>query len=93
MTSDYRFISVQLEQDIIVVTVTLQRISAVPPIRPGTRAGFGLCMYGGQLTIGLNADPSHFDMATAKQLLDAYVREWRRWFVTPTQESSRRRAA
>ena len=27
MTRDYRFISVQLEQDIIVVTVTLQRIS------------------------------------------------------------------
>ena len=61
----------------------LQRIAAVPPIRPGTRAGFGLCAYGGQMTIGLNADASCFDVPAARELLDAYVHQWRRWYTTP----------
>jgi len=59
----------------------LQRIFAVPPIRPGTRAGFGLCDYGGHLTIGLQADALYFDLLGAQQLLDLYIDEWRRWIA------------
>ena len=71
----------------------LQRICVVPPIRTGTRAGFGICTYGRQLTLGLNADPSCFDMTAAQQLLAAYAQEWRQWSTASVEAPFSRDAA
>jgi len=69
------------DQQTIVGNLRLQRISAMPPLRPGTRAGFGLCLYGGHITLGLQADPLSFDRPGAQRLLETFVDEWQQWIA------------
>jgi NRPS condensation-like uncharacterized protein len=57
----------------------LDFVKVTPPVRPGTRAGWGMCICGGRLAISLLTDPFTFDDDAAQQLLDAYVSSLRQW--------------
>jgi hypothetical protein len=59
--------------------VMLTGIYAAPPIRRGTRAGFGICRYGDRIMLSVRCDPQHFTPATSQQLLDDYVKAWLGW--------------
>jgi hypothetical protein len=50
-----------------------------PPVRPGTRAGWGMCISAGRLAIGLLTDPHTFNDDDTQQLLDSYVEAIRQW--------------
>jgi hypothetical protein len=57
----------------------LDFVKVTPPVRPGTRAGWGMCVCGGRLAISLLTDPHTFDDDDTKQLLDMYVTAIREW--------------
>ncbi len=51
----------------------LQRIVAVPPIRPLTRAAIAVLNYGGETTVNLRCDPQFFSEAQAHRFLAEYI--------------------
>lgn len=57
----------------------LDFIKVTPPVRPGTRAGWGMCIAGGRLAISLLTDPHTFNDDDTQQLLDSYVAAIRDW--------------
>jgi hypothetical protein len=57
----------------------LDFIKVTPPVRPGTRAGFGMCICGGRLAISLLTDPHVFNDDDTQRLLDNYVEAIRAW--------------
>lgn len=57
----------------------LDFIKVTPPVRPGTRAGWGMCIAGGRLAISLLTDPHTFNDDDTQQLLDSYVTAIRDW--------------
>jgi len=57
----------------------LDFIKVTPPVRPGTRAGFGMCVCGGRLAISLLTDPYAFNDDDTQRLLDSYVTAIRQW--------------
>jgi len=57
----------------------LDFVRVTPPVRPGTRAGWGMCICGGRLAIGLLTDPYTFNDDDTQQLLDSYVDAIRQW--------------
>jgi NRPS condensation-like uncharacterized protein len=57
----------------------LDSIKVTPPVRPGTRAGFGMCICGGRLAISVLTDPHLFDDADTRRLLDSYANSIRQW--------------
>jgi len=54
--------------------VTLRRVEVLPPLRPLTRATFGVVTYVGRLTITLHHDPRCITSADAERLLGHFVR-------------------
>ena len=54
--------------------VTLRRVEVLPPLRPLTRATFGIVTYVGRLTITLHHDPRCITSADAERLLGHFVR-------------------
>ena len=54
--------------------MTLQRIEALPPVRPMTRASFGLLWHGRRLTVALNYDARHLSASDGRELLAGFVR-------------------
>jgi hypothetical protein len=68
----------------VVGGLPLDFIKVTPPVRPGTRAGFGMCVCGGRLAISLLTDPHLFNDDNTQQLLESYVsaiREWNQFSV------------
>jgi hypothetical protein len=63
----------------VIGNLILKRIYGAPPIRPGTRAGFGLARFGGQLTLTARCDPAAFDEAAARELLRRFADGLRDW--------------
>lgn len=63
----------------VVGGLPLDSIRVTPPVRPGTRAGFGMCVCGGRLAISVLTDPYGFDDDDAQHLLDSYVSAIREW--------------
>lgn len=59
--------------------IRLTRVSAVPPVRPGTRVGVGLCRFGGRLTISILYDPLVFDEETSREFQGAFIERWHDW--------------
>lgn len=57
----------------------LDFVKVTPPVRPGTRAGWGMCICGGRLAISLLTDPFTFNDDDTQELLDEYVGSLRRW--------------
>jgi NRPS condensation-like uncharacterized protein len=57
----------------------LDFVKVTPPVRPGTRAGWGMCICGGRLAISLLTDPFTFSDDDTQQLLDDYVSSLRQW--------------
>lgn len=57
----------------------LRTIGGVPPIRSGTRAAFGLCEFGGRLTVSAQCDANFLERSAAKELLHRYEHAWRDW--------------
>lgn len=57
----------------------LDFIKVTPPVRPGTRAGWGMCVAGGRLAISVLTDPHTFNDDDTQQLLDSYVDAIRDW--------------
>lgn len=55
--------------------VIVDRITGVPPIRPGTRAAIAVVNYGQEMTINLRCDPTTFDAQDTYQLLAIYVEQ------------------
>ncbi len=52
----------------------LEAVFCVPPLRPKTLMGIGLCRCGETLAIGMILDGSRFSEDDAKELLDAYAK-------------------
>jgi NRPS condensation-like uncharacterized protein len=61
----------------------LDFIKVTPPVRPGTRAGWGMCVAGGRLAISLLTDPHLFNDQDTQELLDSYVNAIREWNRMP----------
>ncbi len=59
--------------------VRLEQVVGVPPLRPKTHAGFGICFCSGLMAVSLRADPAHLNPAATEQLLQAYISAWRTW--------------
>jgi hypothetical protein len=57
----------------------LVSVAGAPPVRPGTHAGFGLCVCGGRLTVSLMTDPFGFSFTDTQTLLQRYVSAIRSW--------------
>jgi hypothetical protein len=57
----------------------LEFIQVVPPVRPGTRAVFGMCICSGRLAVSALTDPHTFDDHDTQRLLDHYVSAIRTW--------------
>ncbi len=55
----------------------LERIEFLPPIRPMTRASFGVVCYAGRLTLSLNYDARHLRADEGRLLLDRFVEQLR----------------
>ena len=55
----------------------LERIELLPPIRPMTRASFGVVSYAGRLTLSLNYDARHLRADEGRLLLDRFVQQLR----------------
>lgn len=51
----------------------LEKITGVPPVRPGTRVSIILAYYGHDTYVNLNWDPNEFDESAARLLLAAFV--------------------
>lgn len=61
---------------LVIGDVRLERITGSPPLRPGTRAGFGIGIYAGRIVLNLKCDPWLFTAAETRGLLDRYVAAW-----------------
>jgi hypothetical protein len=55
----------------------LERIDAMPPLRPATNAAFTALTYAGRLSLTLHFDSRAIDPAHAVELIDAYVQQLR----------------
>ncbi len=73
----------------VIGNLMLQAIQGAPPLRRGTRAGFGLCFFASRLAITAQCDSAFFDRAGAEALLGEYLTAWRRWGGLPDVAASR----
>ena len=60
-------------QGLVVGNVVFQGLSGVPPLRPGTRAAFGISTSISTFSISLRWDPRCFSLLDAQRLLGEYV--------------------
>jgi putative ABC transport system ATP-binding protein len=60
-------------QGLVVGDLVLEGIAAVPPVRPGTRAVFGIINTAGTFSVSLKWDPLIYSPQEAQHLLSAYV--------------------
>lgn len=54
--------------------LTVEQVRWTPPVRPWTRAAFGVATYAGRLSVAMNYDPRHFTAAQAEELLKYFQR-------------------
>ena len=52
-----------------------------PPLRPGTRWGFGIFEYARRMTISFRYDTTTITPAAAQNVLNRYVGEWHAWLA------------
>jgi hypothetical protein len=52
-----------------------------PPLRPGTRWGFGIFEYARRMTISFRYDTTTITPAAAQNVLNRYVSEWHAWLA------------
>ncbi|WP_166830403.1 hypothetical protein [Thalassoroseus pseudoceratinae] len=64
---------------IAVGNLRITAIYGLPPIRMGTRAGFGICHCNGEMTLSLQTDPAWFTRTDTRALLESYAQTWRDW--------------
>lgn len=57
----------------------IDAIHVTPPVRPGTRAGFGMVVSGGRLSVSLLTDPHLFDDDDTRAILNSYVEALQTW--------------
>jgi hypothetical protein len=65
----------QTSQGLIVGNTIFRSLTAVPPLRPGTRAAFAIISSADDLTLTLKCDPQYFEPIDAARLLDEYVNQ------------------
>lgn len=53
--------------------LVLESLVGMPPLRPGTHAGFGIGIYAGELTVTVCGDSHTLDSSALRRLLDLYV--------------------
>lgn len=53
--------------------LTLEGLEFLPPIRPATRASFGVVSFRGELRLALHYDPRWFSPTAARSLMNQYV--------------------
>lgn len=58
-----------------------------PPLRPGTRWGFGLFEYAGRLTMTFRYDTTTIAPATAETILNRYLGIWQTWLAQASTAS------
>jgi hypothetical protein len=63
----------------VIGNVRLEQVVGVPPLRPGTHSGLGICLCAGHMAVSLRPDYRYLGNAAATSLLDAYVAAWKRW--------------
>jgi hypothetical protein len=60
-----------------------------PPLRPGTRWGFGIFEYAGRMTIAFRYDATAITPAAADAIMNCYVSQWRELLATARGEQFR----
>ena len=63
----------------VIGDVKLEQVVGVPPLRPKTHAGFGICFCSGIMALSVRCDPAHLDQEATQELLEAYVAAWKNW--------------
>lgn len=63
----------------VIGNLLLKEVTAAPPLRPRTRAGFSISECAGRLSLCLRADPRTLGESASRELLDEYVKSWRKW--------------
>lgn len=58
---------------VVAGNLILQSLLGMPPLRPGTRAGFGVGIYAGELTVTVRGDVRTFGSRELQELLELYV--------------------
>ena len=53
-----------------------------PPLRPGTRWGFGIFEYAGRMTISFRYDATSITSEAADAIMESYVRHWQTLLAT-----------
>jgi len=53
-----------------------------PPLRPGTRWGFGIFEYAGRMTISFRYDSTAISAAAADAIMARYVNHWQTVLAT-----------
>ena len=53
-----------------------------PPLRPGTRWGFGIFEYAGRMTISFRYDSTSITSAAADAIMECYVNHWQTLLAT-----------
>ncbi len=73
---------------IAVGNLSITEIYGLPPIRSGTRAGFGICHCNGKMSLSLQTDPAWFTRADTQTLLKCYADAWRQWIAARSQSAA-----
>lgn len=73
---------------ITVGNLSITAIYGLPPIRSGTRAGFGICHCNGKMSLSLQTDPAWFTRADTRTLLVSYSDTWRKWIAASSPSAA-----
>jgi queuosine biosynthesis protein QueC len=60
-----------------------------PPLRPGTRWGFGIFEYAGRMTISFRYDATAITPAAADAIMNCYLTQWRELLASARSEQLR----
>ncbi|HEX3657638.1 MAG TPA: hypothetical protein VHV55_17745 [Pirellulales bacterium] len=64
------------EGRLVIGNLTLEHMTGTPPLRAGTRAGFGIGTYAGRIVLTLKCDPWLFTAEETRTLLGRYLAAW-----------------
>ncbi len=73
---------------LVVGNMVLERIGAVPPLRPGTRIGIAVGCYADRISLSARCDPRWFTSEDTSRFLDDYVDSWLRWSKQQHRQST-----
>lgn len=73
---------------LVIGNLLLESVTGSPPLRPGTRAGFGIGAYADRIIVNAKCDPRLFTAADTRRLLERYVQAWLDWLANESAGNS-----